>query len=139
MNEKKIRLYPKKLYKVRVTVIKRKNADTLEESIKEWTFRFGKFGKDYYRDILERDGVDAAEDMAIINRMYFCPIPFARGPPKNIKNYPQRIHFWKINLLWNKPTVEECMKDICTNCNMQYKIKTKKNRTIIDVVYFKNC
>lgn len=139
MNEKKIRLYPKKLYKVRVTVIKRKNADAPEQIVKEYTFRFGKINKDYYIDILKREGLEAAEDMKLINQMYFCPEPYERPMPENIKNYPQHIHFWRMKLLWNKTDVEECMQDICSNFNIQYKYKTKKNRFIIDVVYFKNC
>ena len=138
MNEKKIRFYPKKLYKVRVTVIKRRNPDTLEQSIKEYTFRFGKMGKDYYQDILKREGLEAAEDMKLIHIMYFCPGPYARPMPENINKYPQRCEFWRMKLLWNKMNVEDCMQDICKSYNMQYKYKTKKNRIILDIVYFRN-
>ncbi len=141
--QKKIRLYPKKLYKVKVKVIK--GAAPNEIEVKEYVFRFGKPRKDHYIDIFEREGYEAAEDMKLVNRLHpplamYCerkPLSFFECSMTKTHKMPQLRAFWKMHLLWGEVNDNLSMEAIADDYNIRWHIEKKKGVTVIDIVYFR--
>lgn len=122
--EKKIRIYPKTLYKIRLTYIRGAAPNNIK--INHYTFRVGDRHKRYFVDIIKDEGYNIAKDMRFIHRAYYL---------NGHRNQPLQSKFWKIKLLWNKIDDFESMQNICKTYNIEYSIYKKKKRTVIDVVY----
>ena len=126
--QKKIRIFPRKLYKVNLKVVKGASPNNME--VKEYVFRFGKPGKEHYIDIFEKEGYDAAADMKLINRLH-PPVSFF-----DITKIQSRV-FWKLNILWGENNDELSMQSIADDFNIRWRIEKKKDITVIDVIYFR--
>ncbi len=136
VRQKKIRLYPKKLYKVKLKVII--GAAPNEIEVKEYVFRFGKPTKDHYIDIFEKEGYEAAEDMKLVNRLHPPLAMYCERKPLSFfgHNDIKSRGFWKLHLLWGETSDNRSMEAISDDHNIRWNIEKKRGVTVIDVVYF---